>query len=64
MNLISKAEQFIKRPVLAKLVGTNETYLCVLSQKPELTEEMEDRVLQAVGKVIRELSKLQEQDDD
>lgn len=57
-NKIEKAEKYIRRVKMAELVGTNKTYLSVLSKSKRLTDEMEDRVDKAIRKVIKELEKL------
>ena len=55
MNLLNFIEQYIKRPVLAELVETNETYLSALSRREALTEAMEDRLRGAVEEIIKDL---------
>jgi len=57
MNTLKKAEKYIRRPVIADLVGTNRTYLSVLA-KDKLTPDMERRVKQAIKYVIKELKSI------
>ena len=56
-NLLNLLEEVIKRPLLAELVKTNETYLCVLAQKEELTGDMEERLRDAGKQAIKKLEK-------
>lgn len=58
MNKLKKAEKYIRRTELAKLIGTNTTYLAVLVNNEKLTPEMNKRIDSAVKKVIRQLEKV------
>lgn len=57
-NKLAVAERYIRRKVLAELIGTNATYISVLSGDNKLTPEMEERVQKAVRRVIKNLEKI------
>lgn len=60
MNLILKIEKYVKRPTLAKMVGTNSTYLSALAKKTTLTPEMEERLRRATKKISESLKRISE----
>ena len=60
MNKLRKAEKYVRRTELAKLIGTNVTYLSVLAREKNLSPLMEARLKTALAKIIRELKKVVE----
>jgi CRISPR/Cas system-associated exonuclease Cas4 (RecB family) len=54
MSKLKEIELYLKRKPLAEAIGTNTTYLSALSDK-QITLEMEQRLRDAVEKIIKEL---------
>jgi len=63
MNKLKKIEELIKRKPLAEAIGTNTTYLSVLTEK-KLTLEMEQRLKIAVKELIRQLRTILKEKED
>lgn len=61
MNLLNRMERFIKRPVIARMIETNETYLSALSKRREVTPDMEVRLRDVLRQVIKQLENLLEE---
>ena len=58
MNLLNRIERYIKRPVIARMIDTSETYLSALSKRREVTPDMEARLRAALSQITKELEKL------
>lgn len=58
MNIIKEVDRYIKRKVLAELVGTQTHYLSITSKREQVPEGMEVRVKEAVRKIIEKLNQL------
>lgn len=58
MNLLNRIERYIKRPVIARMIETSDTYLSALSKRREVTPDMEERLREALKSIIKELEKL------
>ena len=63
MNKLKKIEELIKRKPLAEAIGTNTTYLSVLTEK-KLTLEMEQRLKIAVRELIKQLRTILKEKED
>lgn len=62
MNLLNKVEKYIRRQALAELIETNDTYLSALSSRREMTEGMKERLVEAVEKIVKELTEMLEEE--
>lgn len=59
MNKLKKAEQYVRRSVLAELMRTNVNYLSVLSSSANpLTEEKSKQLDNALRAIVRRLNRI------
>lgn len=57
-NKMKQADAIIRRKVLAEEIDTNSTYIGALIERRTISEDMEERLIEALENIIAQLEKI------